>query len=436
MNVDITETVKQSIGDFVRNAFLLFGAEVNSRRQLPSVKDGLKPSYRRLIYETLRSSNPTQLRKTADIIGSCMSSTHGHGDRSLVGPVANLVRWGIFKGQGNHGKKMMIGDDTDPSAMRYTEAALSEKFHKIFSELMPYVPYVDADVKGQEPEYLPTPIPLCLMFSTLGVGIGVNCRIPAFTIPSMMNALMSDDPSLLEAPFGLEIVKSESELDKLWTTGIGKICYKYKVTTGYCEGTFGVYLSGQPEIFKPLLSEIDKLVNLSRAYILDLTSGKETKVFIAREHNVKAVSNDDIIELVEKASKNTRSYRLTVSDGKIAYRISLRDWLRKCYSEYLELIEKFKSDKSSKYEFDREVYKWLPSVVEVLYNDRDLTSIQIAEKLGIDQKVVESILSKSISALRRKDTTEKVKSIEDKISYFKSIDPVKRVNEILNEFQA
>lgn len=424
--------VKQAIGSFVGFAMKLFGQEVNTKRQLPSVYDGLKPSYRHIIYEEMKTGN--QMRKSADVAGSCISTTHGHGDASLKDPISNLVRWGISTGQGNHGKKLLIGGDTEPSAMRYTEVRLSDQYIRIFSDLMPYVPYVPAEIKGVEPVYLPTPIPLCLTTGTLGVGLGVNCRIPAFTVTSMLNALMHDDPELLESPFGLMIDPDKSELDKLWETGVGKICYKFKVEEATCEGVRGVTIEGQPELFKPNLSRLEKLVSQGKIYIIDQTTGKSTKLFIAREYNIKSVSYDDILKMALEASENTRTYRLTVADGDNAYLIPLKDWLTFTYTNYLGLIDQFKEDKINKLNWDYQVFENLPKVVEVLYNNRDLTPDQIAEEVNISTEIVKAILSKSISMLRRKDTTEKLDKIKSDIETYKNIIPQQFVSDIINEF--
>ena len=171
-----------SIGDFVTESMTHFGKEVNTNRQLPHVLDGLKPVYRRIIYETL-TNNVGSMTKTAAIAGRVIATTHPHSDSSVVPPISNLVRWNILEGQGNHGLKSLMGDDIDAAAPRYTEAKISSKYLNIFKEFMPYVEYVDAEMPGyKEPKYLPSPIPLCLSFSTLGIGIGVNTRVPAFTV--------------------------------------------------------------------------------------------------------------------------------------------------------------------------------------------------------------------------------------------------------------
>jgi hypothetical protein len=422
---------QEGIGSFVTRSMTIFGTEVNTRRQLPSIYDGLKPAYRRILFEEIKTG--TTLRKTADIVGSCMSTTHGHGDASMKDVVANLVRWGISRGQGNHGKKMLIGDDTEPSSMRYTEVAIADRFYNIFKDYMPYVDYVPADVKGDEPVYLPTPVPLCLLFGGLGIGIGVNCRIPAFEITSLINAYLNDDPNLLEAPFGLIINKEESELDQLWTTGVGKITYSFKVEPGNLEGSRGCWISGKPELFKPNLTQLDKLRQQGKLFILDQTK-QATRLFIGREYNVKSISHEEIDELCRKAATNTRTYRLTVAHDDRSYLIPLYSWLNFTITNYKGVIERYKEDKIKKSEFDYQVYENLPKVVECLYNNRDWDANQIASHLNIDFDVTKAILNKSIGTLRKVDSTAKLEVIKNRINEYKSINSDEIIMDIINAF--
>jgi hypothetical protein len=318
--------------------------------------------------------------------------------------------------------------------MRYTETRISDKYLRIFSDLLPYVPYVPSEVKGTEPAYLPTPIPLCLSFGTQGIGLGVNCRIPAFTVPSMYNALMNDDPTLLESPFGLTINQNKSELQELWDKGVGKVTYQFQVREHWNEGSYGFLLEGYPELFKPNLGPIEKLVKAGKVFIIDMTDRTGTRIFIAREYNIKSITHDEIKRLVEDAATNTRTYRLTVADDENSYLIPLKEWLMLTYTNYLTLIGKFKEDKISKNQFDYEVYKWLPKVAETFLANRDMSVDQIASTLGISVEVVKAILGKTISTLARRDTEEKLNKIQELIDKYRSIEPDLMVKDIIDAF--
>lgn len=426
--------MEKSIGQYVKDSLTLFGRDVDTKRQLPSVMDGLKPAYRRVIYEELQ--NGLKMQKSASIAGHCISSTHPHGDASLQDVISNLVRWGISKGQGNHGKKMLTGEDTSPSAMRYTEARISDNWYHIFNELMPYVPYVDAEISGKEPVYLPTVVPLSLVFGTMGLGLGVNCRMPAFTPESLLNAYFHDDPNLLVANFGLNIDKERSELDKLWTTGVGKVCYKYTTKWENIEGKWGFTIEGSPELFKPLMTRIDNLVQSSKVYMIDLTDGNSTKLFIAREYNVKSISNEDLSKLINEAATNIRTYRLTVADDDQCYLIPMREWIGVTVGNYIKLIETMKSDKINKLKFDRCVVESLPKVVECLMHNRDYDANKISESTSIGLDIVKAVLSRSISALRRSDSSDRLHKIDQEISRYEELTPMDKINELINEFNS
>lgn len=420
------------IDKYVTESLTHFGAGVNTERQLCLEVDGLKPVYRRVIYTALQMGN--RLTKTASITGNCIAKYHPHGSDSVDNVISALVRWGIFDGQGNHGLKMIYGEDISPAASRYTEAKLNDEWRTIFSEMMPYVPYREAEIEGNsEPEYLPTPLPMSLLFNGMGIGYGVNARYPMFTATSMIEALTHDNPGLLKAPFGLSIDYDESELDELWSVGIGKICYKYDVQQCGLSSGYGTMISGSPEIFKPNLEKaFEEELSKGQVYILDQTSSDIPKVFIGKSPNVRAITTDDIYETCLQVCSYARTFRLTVTDGDHAYLIPLRQWLQNCFYNYTQVIERFKADKIEKLEFDYQVFTWLPIIAQCQFDHRDWDSDKIAEANKCDLEVTKAILRKSISTLRHSDSTDKLKEIRKSIEYYKSIDPVTYALELAN----
>lgn len=428
---------KINLDDYTIQSLVDFGKGVGTEVALASSYDGLKVSYRRIIYTVL--GLPDKLTKTAAISGTCLSKYHPHSSDALDQVIAALVRYGILEGQGNFGMKMIYGDDIQPSASRYTEARLDPKWRKLLSFLMPYVPYKEAELEGNmEPEYLPTPIPLILLFNGLGISYGANARYPMFTAKSIFNAMIYDDPYQLEAAGDLILDKDNSELNELWTKGLGRLTYKYQVEKAGLPSGYGTMIKGSAEIFKPNLDKVfEEELEKGQVYILDHTSGEIPEIFVGRSPNVRAVSLDDIQATCEYACTYTRMFRLTVTDGKQCYCIPLREWLRETYTNYLNLIEVYKKDKISKLEFDYKVYDWLPLVTQCLIDNRDYTAEDIVKAMNnpeCDLEVVSAILRKSISTLRNIDSTSKLKSIQDQIKEFKKLDPEKYVYDIINEF--
>jgi len=416
LRVDIDKYIKASLTDY--------GREVNTNRHIALITDGLKPVYRRVINSGLKMQG--KMVKTATIVGDVIGTTHPHGDTSVADVVSALVRSNIFEGQGNHGLKMIYGDDIQPSHMRYTEAKLSDAWYNIFRELMPYVPYKEAEISGNtEPEYLPTPIPLILLFSGLGIGYGANSRYPFFTAQSLFNAYLKNDPSLLESPGDLHIIQEESELDSLWTTGLGRITYSYQVDLTYTPAGRGTLIHGLPEIFKPNLEKaFEEEISKRQVFILDQTAGDIPSVFVGRSPNVRAITDDDIYNICTQVCKHTRMYRLTVTDGvNEAFIIPLYCWLGHTLSNYVDLVSKFREDKINKLNFDYQIYTWLSIIAQCQIDHRDWDAEQIASYNKCDLEVTKAILRKSISTLRNTDSTAKLKGIQDEIKFYQDLDP-------------
>lgn len=426
--------MNEKIDSYISRSLISYGNEVNNNRQLPLIVDGLKPVFRRAIVTAMKYGG--KMTKTSAISGFCIATLHPHSSDSVDAVISSLVRWGIFEGQGSHGMKMIYGDDLSPAAPRYTEARLDPRWMKIFSPLMDYVPYKEAELEGnQEPVYLPTPIPLILLFGGLGIGFGANCRIPMFTAKSLYEAMMADDPKKLEASGGLILDKGSSELMDLWTKGLGRLTYKYKVEKCGLPSGYGSMISGSAEIFKPYLDGIFKdEIAKGQIYLLDQTDGTIPKLFVGKSYNVRAISLDDIQNKCEKACTYTRMFRLTVTDGKQCYCIPLREWLRETYLNYLKLIDTYKKDKISKLWFDYDVYDWLPTVAKYLYDHRDQSDEDVAKGTKCKLDVVKVIMRKSISTLRITDSTDKLKGIKKQIKEFENLNPENYVKDIINEF--
>lgn len=429
--------INQSIGNYVDSAMTIFGAETNLRRQLPSVYDGLKPVYRRLINTAIKLGNGNFI-KTANIIGTTMGTTHPHGDSSMINPVSNMVRWKIFDGHGNHGLKSLRGPDKDkdPAAPRYTGARISQGYDKFFHNLMPYVPYDEAELEGNvEPRFLPTPYPICLTHGTLGIGQGVNCRIPAFTMKSIHEAFIHDDPTLLEAPFGLELVKDQSELESLWTTGLGKLTYRYRVYADNYDGGYGVFIQGEAELFKPNLAPLNDLVDQQKIYITD-NSSKQSRLILGINKRIR-MDYDELLGMARRAATHSKTFRLTVADNDTFYIIPMRSWCAFTYENYCNIVRSYQNDNINKLEFNYKVYKYTKQVARAIIDHEEYSTEDIVNLINVPEcnyDVVDAISAKSLRTLMRMDTDSKLRSIESKLEEFRSIEPNKFIQSVIDEF--
>src|SRR5213593_4242075 len=116
------------IEDELKDSYLTYAMSVIISRALPDVRDGLKPSQRRILMamNDLGLGPASATSKCAGIIGETMKRYHPHGDASIYMTLVHMaqdwaMRHRLIHPQGNFGSIA----DLPPAAHRYTEARLS-----------------------------------------------------------------------------------------------------------------------------------------------------------------------------------------------------------------------------------------------------------------------------------------------------------------------
>src|SRR6201994_3663341 len=112
----------------MRNSYLTYAMSVIISRALPDVRDGLKPSQRRVLVamHDLNLGPRSKHRKCAKIAGDTSGNYHPHGESVIYPTLVRLaqdwsLRYPLIDGQGNFGST----DGDPPAAMRYTEARMT-----------------------------------------------------------------------------------------------------------------------------------------------------------------------------------------------------------------------------------------------------------------------------------------------------------------------
>src|SRR5512137_2437364 len=143
-----TERVEEMrILDEMKNSYMNYAMSVIVSRALPDVRDGLKPSQRRILVamNDLNLGPRSKHRKCAKIVGDTSGNYHPHGDQATYGTLVRLaqnwvMRQMLVDPQGNFGSI----DDDPPAAMRYTEArmtaAATDMLDDITRETVDFVP--------------------------------------------------------------------------------------------------------------------------------------------------------------------------------------------------------------------------------------------------------------------------------------------------------
>ena len=126
---------------------------------------------------------------------------------------------------------------------------------------------------------------------------------------------------------------------------------------------------------------------------------------------------------------------MNVTDGVSAFRIPLKDWINYTYNRYINLANIRNQKDINNVEFDIKVFTALPDVANYIINTNPKADDEeISKALNLDNEIVKSIMSKSISNLRKnKDTTQKVKDLNNKLKELKKFDAVKFTDEVISK---
>ena len=187
--------VTRYVEEELKESYLTYAMSVNTNRAIPDVRDGLKPSTRRIIYAmgemNLTSDRPHD--KCAAVVGEVMKNYHPHGDGPIYTTLVGLeqdfgMRYPLVDGQGNFGSI----DDDPPGAMRYTECRLA----KIANEMLVDIKRDTVDMQPNykestdEPTVLPAGLPNLILNGTTGIGVGYLTRIPPHNLTELVDALI------------------------------------------------------------------------------------------------------------------------------------------------------------------------------------------------------------------------------------------------------
>lgn len=182
-----------SLVDEMKESYLRFAMSVIISRALPDVRDGLKPSQRRVLYSmdelNLYHSGPT--RKCATIVGTCMGKYHPHGDSSIYDTLVRMAqdwnsRYPLVHPKGNFGSV----DGDPPAAMRYTEAKLtplgSALLADIENDTVNYIPNFDETTT--EPSVLPAAFPNLICNGASGIAVGMATEMAPHNLSEVIDA--------------------------------------------------------------------------------------------------------------------------------------------------------------------------------------------------------------------------------------------------------
>jgi len=224
------------IEEEMKDAYLTYAMSVIVSRALPDVRDGLKPSQRRILVamNDLGLGPRSRFRKCAKIAGDTSGNYHPHGEAVVYPTLVRMAQWfsmrcPLIEGQGNFGSI----DGDPPAAMRYTEARLTqmstEMIEDIGQDTVDYQPNYD-DTR-EEPTVLPGKLPNLLCNGSAGIAVGMATSIPPHNLAEVCDAAIAvvDNPHI-DVKGLMKIVQGPD-----FPTG-GLICGRKGIVDGYTTG--------------------------------------------------------------------------------------------------------------------------------------------------------------------------------------------------------
>src|SRR3990167_9563065 len=195
--------INRDVEEELKTSYLRYSMSVIISRALPDVRDGLKPSQRRILYamRQLNLSPGAKHRKCAKIAGDTSGDFHPHGETVIYPTLVRLaqpwmMRYTLINGQGNFGSI----DGDPPAAMRYTEAKLTFAAMALMDDLeketVDYVPNYDETKK--EPVVFPSKFPNLIANGSSGIAVGMATNIPPHNLAELINATVetTDNPDI------------------------------------------------------------------------------------------------------------------------------------------------------------------------------------------------------------------------------------------------
>ncbi len=243
---NIGAVTDQLIERELHDSYLTYAMSTIMDRALPDVRDGLKPSQRRILVamHDLNLSPGRKHRKCAKIAGDTSGNYHPHGESVIYPTLVNMgqnwkMRVMLVDKQGNFGSI----DGDPPAAMRYTEARMTHAAVAMLEDIkldtVDFKP--NYDETRQEPTVLPGKFPNLLVNGSSGIAVGMSCSMPPHNVGEICDAIVAtidnpdiDLPELLEIVPGPDfptggVVVGKQGLADAYATGRGRLQVRGRV---------------------------------------------------------------------------------------------------------------------------------------------------------------------------------------------------------------
>src|SRR6266516_1337985 len=291
---------KINVAEEIKNSFLDYSMSVIISRALPDVRDGLKPSQRRILFamNELGVMPNRKHIKCAKICGDTSGNYHPHGEAVIYPTLVHMAQpWAmrerLVDGQGNFGS--VEGDP--PASMRYTEARLAPLGAVLMEDMekdtVDFVP--NYDETQTEPTVFPAAFPNLLVNGGTGIAVGMATNMAPHNLGEIIDGICAqiDNPKITTAEL-MKFVKGPDFPTGCMICGMAGIKDYFATGRGSVKvrGKVGLeeYKGGREQI---IITEIP--YNVNRAVLVER---------IAALVNEKIIT--DITAVRDESDENTR----------------------------------------------------------------------------------------------------------------------------------
>ncbi|RKY20136.1 MAG: DNA gyrase subunit A [Planctomycetota bacterium] len=286
----------------MRDSYLSYAMSVIVSRALPDVRDGLKPSQRRVLVamNDLNLGPRSRFKKCAKIAGDTSGNYHPHGEGVVYPTLVRMaqpfnMRATLVDGQGNFGSV----DGDPPAAMRYTEArmtaAASVLLDDIDQQTVDFIPNYDGS--RTEPTVLPGAFPNLLINGSNGIAVGMATSMPPH------------NPGEIFAALKLMIANPDCTIEDLmelvpgpdFPTG-GILCGQTGIKRAYMEGRGTVLLRCRAECMEEAPKQRAKIVITEIPYQVNKSTLVENIAQLVKDQRVTSIY--DIVDLSDRKGMN------------------------------------------------------------------------------------------------------------------------------------
>ncbi len=304
-NADAGQIVELDIRRELQDSYLTYAMSTIMDRALPDVRDGLKPSQRRILVamNDLRLFPGRKHLKCAKIAGNTSGDYHPHGEGVIYPTMVGLaqkwrMRVPMIDPQGNFGSI----DGDPPAAMRYTEARMMPAAMDMLADLkldtVDFQP--NYDDRLQEPTVLPGKFPNLLINGGIGIAVGMATSLAPHNPTEVFDSIIRviDNPQITVQDLMTDLVDSAGTVTRRGIKGpdfpTGGVMHGRRgIVEAYATGRGRVQLRGVCRVeeigSKP--GDRQQIVIDTIPYMLGQTSLVEKIVEAVKEERIPDVSD-------------------------------------------------------------------------------------------------------------------------------------------------